>query len=164
NSSCLGASLREWYNGTERNTSAPRRMTANKIAERGCLPPVDNVKGMPPIAEPFFDRRVRLKHRKHVQTVMSNRRKPAVVGLGYVGLPVMVAFARVGFEVIGYDVNRQRIDQLRRGVDSTREVDSEQLAQLKLRLTNDVADLRVADFFIVTVPTPIDESRALDLS
>lgn len=95
---------------------------------------------------------------------MTERRKPAVIGLGYVGLPVAVAFARVGFDVIGYDVNHRRIDELRRGIDRSREVDAMEIAKAGLRLTTEVADLRAADFYIITVPTPIDEASAPDLS
>jgi UDP-N-acetyl-D-galactosamine dehydrogenase len=95
---------------------------------------------------------------------MSNRRKPAVIGLGYVGLPVAVAFAHAGFDVIGFDVNGRRVDELRRGIDRTHEVDREKIVISGLRFTNDPTELRAADFFIVTVPTPIDEGRAPDLS
>jgi UDP-N-acetyl-D-galactosamine dehydrogenase len=95
---------------------------------------------------------------------MSNRRKPAVIGLGYVGLPVAVAFAHAGFDVIGFDVNGRRVDELRRGIDRTHEVAREKIVISGLRFTNDPTELRAADFFIVTVPTPIDEGRAPDLS
>ena len=95
---------------------------------------------------------------------MSDRRKLAVIGLGYVGLPVAVAFGRAGFSVIGFDVDPQRIDELRRGIDRTREIGAKELERAGLRLTGDAADLRAADFFIVTVPTPIDEACVPDLS
>jgi UDP-N-acetyl-D-galactosamine dehydrogenase len=95
---------------------------------------------------------------------MSDRRKLAVIGLGYVGLPVAVAFGRAGFSVVGFDVDPQRIDELRRGIDRTREIGAKELERAGLRLTGDAADLRAADFFIVTVPTPIDEACVPDLS
>lgn len=95
---------------------------------------------------------------------MGNRRKLAVVGLGYVGLPVAVAFARAGFPVIGFDVDRDRIADLRGGIDRTGEVAGADIAQSALRLTTAVEDLRAADFFIIAVPTPIDASCAPDLS
>ncbi len=95
---------------------------------------------------------------------MAHGRKIAVVGLGYVGLPVAVAFARSGAPVIGFDVNRRRLDELRAGHDRTREVEPADLRQPTLRYEHDAERLREADFYIVTVPTPIDESRRPDLS
>jgi UDP-N-acetyl-D-glucosamine/UDP-N-acetyl-D-galactosamine dehydrogenase len=90
-------------------------------------------------------------------------RKIAVVGLGYVGLPVAVAFARSSSEVIGFDVDKVRIAELRDCNDRTREVESEVLRSLPLKLTSNVAEIGDADFFIVTVPTPIDDARKPDL-
>jgi UDP-N-acetyl-D-glucosamine/UDP-N-acetyl-D-galactosamine dehydrogenase len=90
-------------------------------------------------------------------------RKIAVVGLGYVGLPVAVAFARSSSEVIGFDVDKVRIADLRDCSDRTREVESEVLRSLSLKLTSNVAEIGDADFFIVTVPTPIDDARKPDL-
>ncbi|HEU5275991.1 MAG TPA: nucleotide sugar dehydrogenase [Xanthobacteraceae bacterium] len=95
---------------------------------------------------------------------MPHDRKIAVIGLGYVGLPVAVAFARAGAPVIGFDIARGRIDELRGGRDRTREVDPGDLAQPNLRYTDDPAALASADFFIVTVPTPIDGANRPDLS
>ncbi|WP_027579881.1 nucleotide sugar dehydrogenase [Bradyrhizobium sp. Ai1a-2] len=94
---------------------------------------------------------------------MSHGRKIAVVGLGYVGLPVAAAFARAGSPVIGFDIDARRIEQLRAGRDWTREVDPTDLTIASLTFTSDVAALRAADFFIVTVPTPIDDTRRPDL-
>src|SRR5471030_3085460 len=78
---------------------------------------------------------------------VSHGRKIAVIGLGYVGLPVAVAFARSGVPVIGFDIDRRRIEELRRGQDRTREVEASELANRMLRLENDPACLRDADFF-----------------
>ncbi|MBX6328754.1 MAG: nucleotide sugar dehydrogenase [Pseudolabrys sp.] len=91
-------------------------------------------------------------------------RKIAVIGLGYVGLPVAVAFARSGVPVIGFDVDRQRIAELRAGRDRTREVDPAELALASLRYEWDPAALAPADFYIVTVPTPVDAAHRPDLS
>jgi UDP-N-acetyl-D-glucosamine/UDP-N-acetyl-D-galactosamine dehydrogenase len=91
------------------------------------------------------------------------RRNIAVIGLGYVGLPVAVAFARSGASVIGFDIDRERIEELRAGFDRTREVEKKQLAQPTLVYTFEPDDLAPADFFIITVPTPIDASRRPDL-
>jgi UDP-N-acetyl-D-glucosamine/UDP-N-acetyl-D-galactosamine dehydrogenase len=90
-------------------------------------------------------------------------RKIAVIGLGYVGLPVAVAFARAA-PVIGFDVDRVRIDELRAGRDRTREVEAAELARPSLVYTSDPVALAGADFFIVTVPTPIDAANRPDLS
>ena len=94
---------------------------------------------------------------------MAHGRKIALIGLGYVGLPVAVAFARAGAWVIGFDVDRERIAELQSGYDRTREVAPEELKSAALRVTGEAKDLATADFYIVTVPTPIDENRKPDL-
>ena len=94
---------------------------------------------------------------------MSHGRKIAVIGLGYVGLPVAVAFARSGAPVIGFDINAERIAELGRGADRTREVEPADLKHASLQLTTDPSALKAADFFIVTVPTPIDDNRRPDM-
>jgi UDP-N-acetyl-D-galactosamine dehydrogenase len=95
---------------------------------------------------------------------LSHSRTLAVIGLGYVGLPVAVAFARSGAEVIGFDIDPHRIAELTAGSDRTREVEASDLSHASLRFSADEADLAGADFFIVTVPTPIDDARRPDLS
>lgn len=95
---------------------------------------------------------------------MSHGRTIAVIGLGYVGLPVAAAFARAGCAVTGFDIDASRIAELRAGLDRTREVESADLKRPALSFTSNAADLRGADFYIVTVPTPIDEARRPDLS
>ncbi len=95
---------------------------------------------------------------------MSHQRKIAVIGLGYVGLPVAVAFARSGVPVVGFDVDRNRIEELRAGVDRTREVEKSELVHPTLAYSSDAAALAKADFYIVTVPTPIDASHRPDLA
>ncbi|HLJ22391.1 MAG TPA: nucleotide sugar dehydrogenase, partial [Stellaceae bacterium] len=87
----------------------------------------------------------------------------AVLGLGYVGLPVALAFARHFSPVIGFDVSKERIAELKGGVDRTGEVAADALRQSALRLSDDPADLAEASFFIVAVPTPIDEQRRPDI-
>src|SRR6185437_3187599 len=94
---------------------------------------------------------------------MAHGRKIAVVGLGYVGLPVAVSFARSGVPVVGFDVDEGRVGELRQGKDRTREVEAADLKQHALTFTADPAGMRASDFFIVTVPTPIDEARRPDL-
>jgi UDP-N-acetyl-D-glucosamine/UDP-N-acetyl-D-galactosamine dehydrogenase len=94
---------------------------------------------------------------------MEHGRKIAVIGLGYVGLPVAAAFARSGVPVIGFDIDRKRVEELRAGIDRTHEVEAADLRQPSLRYEFDPATLKNADFYIVTVPTPIDEARRPDL-
>jgi UDP-N-acetyl-D-galactosamine dehydrogenase len=91
-------------------------------------------------------------------------RKIAVIGLGYVGLPVAVAFARSGAAVVGFDIDRERIEELCTGFDRTREVEKSELAQPTLVYTYEAEALADANFYIVTVPTPIDTLRRPDLS
>ncbi|MFN3845705.1 MAG: Vi polysaccharide biosynthesis UDP-N-acetylglucosamine C-6 dehydrogenase TviB [Paracoccaceae bacterium] len=95
---------------------------------------------------------------------MSELSPLAIIGLGYVGLPLAVEFARHR-QVIGFDINPARLDDLRRGHDTTREVPLADLAAARhLTLTSDPADLRAATIFIVTVPTPIDAHKRPDLT
>jgi UDP-N-acetyl-D-galactosamine dehydrogenase len=86
-----------------------------------------------------------------------------VIGLGYVGLPVAAAFARSGSPVIGFDIDPGRVAELRAGKDRTREVMPEDLKSSNLRVTSEAKDLAGADFYIVTVPTPIDEANRPNL-
>lgn len=90
--------------------------------------------------------------------------KIAVIGLGYVGLPVAVALAEKFPSVVGFDINAARVEALRAGHDSTGEVDDADLAATTLRLTCTVEDLRDCTAYIVAVPTPIDDNRQPDLT
>lgn len=94
----------------------------------------------------------------------ASSRKPAIIGLGYVGLPIAVAFARAGFCVVGFDIDPVRIAELQRGHDRTGEIAPGDLKASDLLFTADKAALQSADFFIVTVPTPIDDARRPDMS
>ena len=94
---------------------------------------------------------------------MNERRHIAVIGLGYVGLPVAVSFARKGFQVVAFEIDRSRVEELRNGHDRTREVPASELKHPSLNITADVEALKSADFFIVTVPTPIDDALVPDL-
>ncbi|MEO3865732.1 Vi polysaccharide biosynthesis UDP-N-acetylglucosamine C-6 dehydrogenase TviB [Rheinheimera fenheensis] len=88
----------------------------------------------------------------------------AIVGLGYVGLPLAVEFGK-HYPTLGFDINQTRINELNQGQDHTLEVSSDELATAdKLRYSSDIADLRQANVYIVTVPTPIDEHRQPDLT
>lgn len=95
---------------------------------------------------------------------LQRREQPlAVVGLGYVGLPLAVALSQ-HMDVIGFDVNAARIAELAQGHDRTREVDDEKLKAAAVRYTGDPAALQEAAAIIVAVPTPIDDHRSPDLS
>ena len=95
---------------------------------------------------------------------MSHSRKIAVIGLGYVGLPVAVAFARTGVPVVGFDIDHNRVDELRSGRDRTLEVTpSRSGAGDACGSSMSRRRLAGADFYIVTVPTPIDGARRPDL-
>lgn len=95
---------------------------------------------------------------------MSNLdRKISVIGLGYVGLPVAIAFGQVK-QTIGFDINSARIAMLKSGHDFTNEVSEEELKSAKIHYTSDLNDLKMADFHIVAVPTPIDNANQPDLT
>ena len=87
-----------------------------------------------------------------------------VIGLGYVGLPVALAFADAFPGTVGFDVKQDRVEALREGHDVTAEVEPERLRTSSLLVTSDPADLAGVTFFVVTVPTPIDESKRPDLT
>ena len=93
---------------------------------------------------------------------MTHGRAVSVVGLGYVGLPVAVAFG-MRSHVVGFDIDPERIGQLRRGVDRTGAVEPADLSAADVRFTSDAAELRAADFHIVAVPTPVDDTKRPDL-
>lgn len=94
--------------------------------------------------------------------LLDGQKKLAVVGLGYVGLPLAVAFARE-MRVIGFDINQERIAELKRGEDHTREVDPDSLALVRIDFTSNPAALKNASVIIIAVPTPIDQHRNPDL-
>ena len=96
---------------------------------------------------------------------MNSQSKPrvAVIGLGYVGLPLAVALAR-SFETHGFDVDADRIAELKQGRDRTNEIEPDALQDSSLMVTADPDALPACDFYIVTVPTPIDSSNKPDLS
>ena len=93
---------------------------------------------------------------------MMKERKVAIVGLGYVGLPIAVAFGKLQ-PTIGFDINKDKIEELKKGFDRTGEVSAGDLKASKVQYTADPGDLKKADFIIVAVPTPIDEALQPDL-
>ena len=92
------------------------------------------------------------------------RRKISVIGLGYVGLPVAVAFAEVGFNVVGFDTNAKRILELKEGHDKTFEVEKKRLSSPYVTYTDKIEDIGQANFHIITVPTPISNTNEPDIS
>lgn len=93
---------------------------------------------------------------------MKRQEKIAVVGLGYVGLPLAVEFAK-NFEVIGFDIQQARLDELKSGRDHTGEVDEAELKAAKITYTNNPQDMASCTFIIVAVPTPINKAKEPDL-
>lgn len=91
-----------------------------------------------------------------------NNSRIAVIGLGYVGLPLLVAFGKK-FPAVGFDIQKTRIRQLVDGIDKTNEMSPEELAAVDVTYTADVTDLSACNVFIVTVPTPIDRQNRPDL-
>lgn len=98
----------------------------------------------------------------NLESITSRHDKIAVVGLGYVGLPLAVVFARQ-VEVIGFDISAKKIAELKQDFDATGEVSPEQLQTVQMTYTDDPAGLAAARFIIITVPTPIDQARKPDL-
>ena len=90
--------------------------------------------------------------------------KIAIIGLGYVGLPLAAEFGKK-YETIGFDIKQSRLDELIAGYDSTLEVSNDQLASaMKLSFTADVNALQACNVYIITVPTPVNEYRQPDLT
>lgn len=96
------------------------------------------------------------------EKILAGEEKLSLVGLGYVGMPIAVAFARK-IQVIGYDLNERKIQLYRSGVDPTREVGDEVIRNTKVEFTSDETKLREAKFHIVAVPTPVNDDRTPDL-
>jgi len=97
------------------------------------------------------------------QSIVDKKEKISVVGLGYVGMPIAVSFARK-VEVIGFDINEAKVDLYRQGIDPTKEVGDEVLSASTVDFTSDPARLREAKFHIVAVPTPVKSDHTPDLS
>ena len=96
------------------------------------------------------------------QDLLDRKAKLAVVGLGYVGMPLAVAFAKK-VDVVGFDLNQKKIDLYRLGIDPTNEVGNNALLNTTIRFTTDETELRNAKFHIVAVPTPINTDKTPDL-
>ncbi|MBE3092190.1 MAG: nucleotide sugar dehydrogenase [Chloroflexi bacterium] len=92
----------------------------------------------------------------------SKEKKIAVIGLGYVGLPLLIGFSK-HFQVIGFDTSSEKIKNLKNDIDENKEIETEKLSSLDCFLTSNASDLKNANFFIIAVPTPIDNYKNPDL-
>lgn len=96
------------------------------------------------------------------QDLLDKKKKLAVIGLGYVGLPIALEFARK-IKVIGFDINAKRVEMMRNNIDPSQELESSAFEGCDIEFTNDLEVLKQANFFIVAVPTPVDEHNVPDL-
>ena len=97
------------------------------------------------------------------EKIVSGEEKLSLVGLGYVGMPIAVAFAKK-IKVIGYDLNAQKIELYKQGIDPTHEVGNEAISETTVEFTADETKLREAKFHIVAVPTPVNDDHTPDLT
>src|SRR6266446_2951184 len=96
------------------------------------------------------------------QPLLNKEKKLAIIGLGYVGLPIALAFAKK-ISVIGFDINPHRIALMKKGVDPSNELSKETFDGCDIEFAYDINELRKANFFIVCVPTPVDDHSVPDL-
>lgn len=97
------------------------------------------------------------------ERIKSGEESLSLIGLGYVGMPIAVAFANKGVKVIGFDLNKAKIELYKNGKDPTNEVGDEAIKQTSVMFTSDEADLKKAKFHIVAVPTPVNQDHTPDL-
>lgn len=97
------------------------------------------------------------------EKILSKEEKIAVIGLGYVGMPIAVAFAKQ-VDVVGFDLNSKKIEQYKSGIDPTNEVGNEEIKKSTVEFTDNPVKLREAKFHIVAVPTPVNQDKTPDLS
>lgn len=96
--------------------------------------------------------------------LINNEEKLALIGLGYVGMPIAVAFAAKGLSVVGFDLNKAKIEQYKSGIDPTKEVGDSVIKNTTVAFTSDETKLREVKFHIVAVPTPVNADHTPDLS
>ncbi|MFN8310302.1 MAG: nucleotide sugar dehydrogenase [Chitinophagales bacterium] len=97
-----------------------------------------------------------------IQQLLQKEKKLAVIGLGYVGLPIALEFAKK-ISVIGFDINQKRVDMMRNKIDPSQELESSAFDGADIHFTANIEDLKQANFFIVAVPTPVDKHNVPDL-
>ena len=98
------------------------------------------------------------------EKIIAKEEKISLVGLGYVGMPIAVAFAKKGVEVVGFDLNKEKVALYKRGVDPTKEVGDDTIKASTVLFTSDEQDLKTAKFHIVAVPTPVNTDHTPDLT
>ena len=98
------------------------------------------------------------------ENLKNKKDKLALVGLGYVGMPIAVEFAKRGIDVIGFDFNEKKIELYKQGIDPTNEVGDEVIKNTTVEFTADPKSLADAKFIIVAVPTPVNDDHTPDLS
>lgn len=98
------------------------------------------------------------------QQLLTKKASFAVVGLGYVGMPIAVAFAKKGINVIGFDLNNAKIELYKKGIDPTHEVGNEEISKSTVQFTADETRLQEASFYIVAVPSPVNTDHTPDLT
>lgn len=96
--------------------------------------------------------------------IINGEEKISLVGLGYVGMPIAVAFANKGVKVVGFDLNAAKIELYKSGIDPTKEVGDEEISKSTVEFTSNEADLKTAKFHIVAVPTPVNQDHTPDLT
>lgn len=97
------------------------------------------------------------------QSLINKQNKLAVIGLGYVGLPIALEFARK-INVIGFDINAKRVDMMRNKIDPSNELESSAFDNTSIEFTDSLEVLKQATFYVVAVPTPVDEHNVPDLT
>lgn len=97
------------------------------------------------------------------QRIKDKKDKIALVGLGYVGMPIAIEFAKQNIGVIGFDINEEKVEKYKNGIDPTNEVGDDAIKDTKVEFTSDENKLDEAKFFIVAVPTPINEDKTPNL-
>ncbi len=98
------------------------------------------------------------------ENLVEKKEKLSLVGLGYVGMPIAIEFAKRGIEVVGYDLNANKIETYKSGIDPTNEVGDEVISSTTVKFTSEEKDLASARFHIVAVPTPVNEDHTPDLT
>lgn len=98
------------------------------------------------------------------EKIINKNEKISLIGLGYVGMPIAVAFANRGTQVIGFDLNKEKIEQYKNGIDPTKEVGDDVIAKTTVEFTSDQSKLKEAKFHIIAVPTPINSDKTPNLN
>ena len=97
-----------------------------------------------------------------INKLINKEEKLAVIGLGYVGLPIALEFARK-IKVVGFDINAERVDMMKNHIDPSEELEASDFEGCDIQFTASIDDLKDVKFFIVAVPTPIDGSNEPDI-